>query len=568
MNQHVTVLPSKVHGLLDCARYKIEQLESQISSSHTNDENHTKEIKSDTVIGTSDPDTSSDNASTSVNKVSTGFYQECGDELEDALDDGFMCIDLQTVQTKLQKWNQLFPQVKPFFAMKCNPDPMVVKWLAACTKTESELHNNNLFVGFDVASWAEIQLALEACGNDTSILVGGADDDNSGRKPQLQQQTMLPRLVYANPQRADQDLKNCMNAYLSSFNPIPLWLTLDGPEELVKIFQISQQQGFPISRIGLILRILVPDHHSSIPLGEKFGTPLEEIASLVQRGLEVGFQPTNFIGISFHCGSGCHDPATYQLALEMTRSALDLVHSTLQKSTTESDHRCSLIDIGGGFPGWDGLGGDHKRFSSYVSSKNGSSKDDSTSTDEVAAVETTRAIAEAIQPSLQAFAKEGYHIIAEPGRFFVEAAAGLVSRIYDKQILTVPGTTSQNQNQTSIRVYKIAHGVQGVFKDVLLCDESFTPLPLSCSNTYDDCDDDNINDDSVRVFQSRILGPTSSSLSGKNDVVCPACELPDLQVGDWLCFDRMGAYTLSIASRAGRPVICYVKGGGSGEGTA
>ncbi|KAL3928329.1 MAG: hypothetical protein SGBAC_012697, partial [Bacillariaceae sp.] len=496
-------LPSKVYGLLDCARYQIEQLESQVSSHRTNEKNHTKQAKGATVV-TSDPGVSSTSARDSTNKVSTGPFQQDDDELEDALDDGFMCIDLQTVQTKLQKWNQLFPQVKPFFAMKCNPDPMVVKLLASCTTTESEKHNSNLFVGFDVASWAEIQLALEACGNDTGIMVEGADDESFGNEPQLQRQTMLPRLVYANPQRAEQDLKNCMNAYLSSFKPIPLWLTLDGPEELVKILQISQQLEFPISRIGLILRILVPDHHSSIPLGEKFGTPLEEIASLVQRGLEEGFQPTNFLGISFHCGSGCHDPATYQLALELTRSALDLIHSTLQKSTTACDHRCSLIDIGGGFPGWDGMGGDHNRFSSYASSKNGNSTDDGTTMDELATEETTRAIAEAIQPSLQAFAKEGYQIIAEPGRFFVEAAAGLVSRIYDKQILTLPATTSQNQ--TSIRVYKIAHGVQGVFKDVLL-------------------------------------------------------------FGDWLCFDRMGAYTLSIASRAGRPVICYVKGGGSGEGT-
>ena len=77
---------------------------------------------------------------------------------------------------------------------------------------------------------------------------------------------------------------------------IPLWLTLDGPEELVKIYQIAKRQDFPIARIGLILRILVPDHQSVVPLGEKFGAPLDEIGNLVQVGLNLGFEPSNFIG--------------------------------------------------------------------------------------------------------------------------------------------------------------------------------------------------------------------------------------------------------------------------------
>ncbi|CAJ1933067.1 unnamed protein product [Cylindrotheca closterium] len=553
MNKHVTILPSEVHGLIDCARYQIEQLESKVASSLDRDHNANVGKNADTSNQTKHNE--------AVCSTTTSHLSR--EELEDALDDGFMCIDLQTVQTKLQKWNQLFPQVKPYFAMKCNPDPMVVKWLA---------NNSQLSVGFDVASWGEIQLALEACGNDTSI-------DVTTKEPQGQ-----PRLVYANPQRAEQDLKNCMDAYLSMPCPIPLWLTLDGPEELVKLFQISQQQGFPLARIGLILRILVPDHHSSVPLGEKFGTPLEEIGFLVQHGLEMGFQPTNFIGISFHCGSGCHDPATYRLALQMTRSALDLIHSTFEQqqarpndSNTEitEHHRCSLIDIGGGFPGWDGLGGDQNRFS-YSSDSHHNHDENSTTaatvdgntTGEETTVETTSAIAEAIQPNLQAFASEGYQIIAEPGRYFVEAAAGLVSRIYDKQMLS----TTLQEETTAIRVYKIAHGVQGVFKDVLLCNENFTPLPLMmndspCDNATTTSDHDTV----VRPrFKSKIFGPTSSSLPN-NDVVCSECQLPELQVGDWLCFDRMGAYTLSIASRAGRPVMCYVKGGSGvvgGEGTA
>ena len=54
---------------------------------------------------------------------------------------------------------------------------------------------------------------------------------------------------------------------------------------------------------------------------------------------------------------------------------------------------------------------------------------------------------------------------------------------------------------------------------------------------------------------STVAGPSG-------DVICKL-ELPKrLQVGDWLLFDRMGAYTLSISARSGCPPIRYVWGGG------
>jgi diaminopimelate decarboxylase len=115
----------------------------------------------------------------------------------------------------------------------------------------------------------------------------------------------------------------------------------------------------------------------------------------------------------------------------------------------------------------------------------------------------------------------------------------MVSRIYKKQIC---GT---------IREYKIAHGVHGVFKDVLLCGESFVPMALP--------QEDDKGKHELLLFPSRVQGPSGDP----NDVVCADCQLPDLQVGDWLVFDRMGAYTLSIASRTGRPIVRYVQGSGN-----
>lgn len=47
------------------------------------------------------------------------------EEDEDAIDDGFVLCDLRVIQHKLRVWRRLFPRVKPFFALKCNPDVMV-----------------------------------------------------------------------------------------------------------------------------------------------------------------------------------------------------------------------------------------------------------------------------------------------------------------------------------------------------------------------------------------------------------------------------------------------------------
>lgn len=49
---------------------------------------------------------------------------------------------------------------------------------------------------------------------------------------------------------------------------------------------------------------------------------------------------------SFHCGSGCQNAQAYPAALAVARSLFDLAARRGVKLT--------LLDIGGGFPGWDG----------------------------------------------------------------------------------------------------------------------------------------------------------------------------------------------------------------------
>jgi len=577
------------------------------------------------------------------NELATGKISPL---LEDAIDDGFMVVDLGVLEQKLRAWHLLFSPllhnhnnydnknersdsydytVTPYFAVKCNSDPIIVEWLARTASTM------NLPLGYDCASIAELELAkaqiqkysLEETGDIYKTNNQNDDDDDDNR---IFNKRNIPttRIVYANPQRAEADLMRalelfatikvnpeeesddgsgspsvCSSLSLSQQSREELWLTLDGVEEVYKIAAarklfLEKHNALQIPKVRIVLRIWVPDEHSQVPLGEKFGMRMAEINNIVETCLKSDIIATDIIGISFHCGSGCSSVETYLEALEMGRKALLAIDNRLSQYYREEEeenqekiqqklpesqnqykrHRCWLLDLGGGFPGKDGLDGDDGRFSAIAKEENATDLLKKTATAQ--ATQTTVAdIAIAVAPVLQSLTDNNNRdedddslslmLIAEPGRYFVEGAVALASRIYQKrQITTIHPATNNNDNpndSSKIREYRIPHGVQGVFKDVKLCGESFIPMPLQIerqSNRRAPIAGSHGFPKPPRLYLSRVVGPSGDDIE---DVVCESCLLPELDVGDWLVFDRMGAYTLSIASRAGRPVMRYVLGG-------
>lgn len=431
-------------------------------------------------------------------------------EDEDAMDDGFVICDLNVVFNKLLAWRCMFPNVKPFFALKCNPDVMVAHVLGQCSANAA---------GFDCASVPEIEMAMQATNQ------------------------VANRIIYANPQRAENDLETALRLNVQT-------LTFDGPEELHKVHRIHQALLYDdpnTSPPDMILRILVPDESSSVPLGEKFGVPMEEVEALAR--LAIVELELSIVGISFHCGSGNHNPEAYKTAIRLAWEAKTIVDLVFK--ATGRDERCWLLDIGGGFPGLDGLGVDDGRFagvSSAVRSKrrlpnawNG--KDGSTT--------TTIDIAQAIRPQLDAlYSGTQTTFIAEPGRYYCEAAFALCSRIYRVRL-----KRDEKDGSISHCHYYIAQGVQGLFKDCLLCNESFVPSPLSMNEERTTSPAP--SDFATTCHPSTVHGPSGE----EHDTICQQVMLPRLQTGDWLLFDRVGAYTLSIASRSECPPIRYVVGG-------
>ncbi len=388
--------------------------------------------------------------------------------------------------------------------------------------------------GFDCASLSEIKLALASTGGDAR------------------------RCVYANPQRARDDLDQSLELGTGA-------LTFDGLEELQKVKDAYERR---VQRLKeeymkgensdslsvplppqMILRILVPDEYSTVPLGEKFGAPPDRVQVLTEEAFKLDLE---VIGVSFHCGSGCHNAKAYGDAIQIAKEAIDVINDVIHKwNSMDGKDRleCTLLDIGGGYPGIDAVGADSHRFTSTGGSDLNASDSNIENYGDEATAHQISSVVTPLLDDLFPIAKTPLRIISEPGRYFVEAAFVYCARIYSVKAGDTDGK----------RHYYIAQGVHGLFKDVLLCNEVFIPTPLMIR--YDEegrASIDKERSDDHQLLNSVVHGPSGEDF----DIICNDCQLPNLTIGDFLIFDRMGAYTLSIAARNSSLPVRYVFGGG------
>lgn len=111
-------------------------------------------------------------------------------------------------------------------------------------------------------------------------------------------------------------------------------------------------------------------------------------------------------------------------------------------------------------------------------------------------------------------------ISIDASRFLVDSAFTLACNI--TTIRTTP---------TEHRMYYINDGVYGSFGKILTDSCILNVKPLK-------------KDVTKKLFSSSVWGPTCDDL----DNVVAEVLLPELEVGDWLVFEEMGAYTVSAAS--------------------
>jgi diaminopimelate decarboxylase len=225
-----------------------------------------------------------------------GSDKETYDIINDFLEDNqseraFYIINLGALSDLYNNWLRLLPIVKPYYAVKCNPNPVILDALAS------------LGCNFDCASENEMKMVIEIT-KDPS------------------------RIIFANPCKMSSQIR-----YARS-NDVDL-MTFDCEEELYKI-----KLYHPYAK--LVLRLAVDDSNSRCKFNKKFGCKLSQVEELLNI---VKTLKLDVVGFSFHVGSGCTSANTFYDAINECKKACAIAEKI--------GINISIIDIGGGFPGID-----------------------------------------------------------------------------------------------------------------------------------------------------------------------------------------------------------------------
>ncbi|KAL8622515.1 hypothetical protein ACOMHN_034178 [Nucella lapillus] len=275
-------------------------------------------------------------------------------------------------------------------------------------------------------------------------------------------------------------------------------MTFDNEAELYKL-----KAAFPNAR--LVLRILPPANFKvKCELGNKFGCYPRDARALLTKAKELGL---TVVGVSFHVGSGVEEAEAFSAAVTVAAQVFD-VGQTL-------GFDFDLLDIGGGFPG------------------------------HADAPITFEEIAKVLNESLNKYfpPKRNVRIIAEPGRFFVASAFSLTVNVIAKRSVQRDTEDEMDKDGKGAFMYYVNDGVYGSFNSLLYDHAEVKAKLVNAPVT-------------PMEFLTSVWGPTCDGL----DQILKNAKLPELNVGDFLNFADMGAYTLCAGSTFNgmpRPDIYY-----------
>jgi len=309
------------------------------------------------------------------------------------------------------------------------------------------------------------------------------------------------RIIYANPCKP--------KAHLNYAREVGVNMSVfDGEAELYKIKECHPN-------CKLLMRIATDDRNSMCAFSVKFGARENQWQRLLNVAKSLDLQ---VIGVSFHVGSGCSSLDTYESSL---RSA----HRVFQMGE-ELGFSMNLLDIGGGFPGsWSAMGDDGSgiTFSKITSTMN---------------------------PLLdQLFPRGRVRLIGEPGRYMVASSHTLAVSVigvrkFEVELAcdgtsatgTPPGSPdtrrsgAEHSNAFKFSYY-VNDGVYGSFNNIMF--DHAHPQPVLLEKRP-----------SAVTYNATMFGPTCDSL----DCIGKDMPLPELNVGEWIYFPNMGAYTKAAAS--------------------
>jgi ornithine decarboxylase len=207
--------------------------------------------------------------------------------------DPLVCLRPAAIAAAARRFVAAFPG-DVLYAVKCNPEPEVLEALW----TGGVRH-------FDCASLAEVRLVR-------------------GLLPSAAIHFMHP--VKSRPAIAEA---------FDRWGVIDF--ALDSADELAKIVQETVPVGLvgDPPALGLFVRLALPKGDAVYDLSGKFGAPLHEAAALLRAARPHAAR----LGVTFHVGSQCLDPAAYRRALALAAEVIAAAEVPVE-----------IVDVGGGFP--------------------------------------------------------------------------------------------------------------------------------------------------------------------------------------------------------------------------
>jgi len=200
----------------------------------------------------------------------------------------YLVVNLRKVEEAYERLHKLLPNAEIFYAMKCNPNPEIMKTVLKCGGL------------FEISSANEMRKAVSI-----------------GTDPRL--------LLFSNPIKTLTDIKSAHRAGVCYF-------AFDSRCEVDKL-----AEGAPGSKV--YVRLAVPVRKSEVASEGKFGVSIEHAKDLIlyakERGLEI-------YGISFHVGSQMLDYESWGYAIQHCSKLIDLLE--------DEGIDLKFLDLGGGFP--------------------------------------------------------------------------------------------------------------------------------------------------------------------------------------------------------------------------
>ena len=195
----------------------------------------------------------------------------------------------------------------------------------------------------------------------------------------------------------------------------------------------------------------------------------------------------NVVGVSFHVGSGASDPECFLRAVQDARRVFD--------QAAAIGFELHTLDVGGGFTS-----------------------------------DLFEEMAEVLRGALDAYFPPHVRIIGEPGRYFVGQAYSLACNVIARRDVRDSATGA-----TSYMLY-LNDGVYGNFSSIIFDHQHPVPQVLRSADPRRDAD----------PIEYSLWGPTCDGI----DRIADRCLFRTaLDIGDWLFFDDMGAYTRCSATK-------------------